>query len=72
MQKLFYYHFCVVVVTCHWFLTITSVGYESPYRARAAEPELSIQKFNFIFLSEQWHMNLYLWYFMVAWTECNL
>ena len=47
------------------------VRYESPCRARAAEPELSIQKFNFVFFSEQWHMNLYLWCYIVPWTECN-
>ena len=70
-QKLFYYHFCVVVVTCHWFLTISSVRYESPCCALAAEPELSIQKFNFILFSEQWHTNLYLWYFIVSSPELS-
>ena len=34
------------------------VGYESPCRARAAEPELPSQKFNFVFFSEQWRMNI--------------
>ena len=31
-------------------------------RARTAEPE---------FFSEQGHMNLYLWCYIVPWTECN-
>ena len=44
-------------------------GYESPCRARAAEPELPSQLFNFVFFSEQWHMNLYLCCYIVAWTE---
>ena len=47
------------------------VRYESPCRARAAEPELPSQKFNFEFFPEQWHMNLYLWCYIVASTECN-
>ena len=36
-----------------------------------AAPALPSLKFNFVFVSEQWHMNLYLWFYIVAWTECN-
>ena len=36
-----------------------------------AAPALPSQKFNFVVFSEQWHMNLYLWCYIVAWTEYN-
>ena len=36
-----------------------------------AAPALPSQKFNFVFFSKQWHMNLYLWCYIVDWTECN-
>ena len=48
-----------------YFIQDWMVGYESPCRVRAAEPELPI----LIFLC---HTNLYLWYFIVAWTERSL
>ena len=36
-----------------------------------AAPALLSQKFNLVFFPGQWHMNLYLWCYIVAWTECN-
>ena len=48
MQKLFYYHFCVVVVTCHWFCNQRILRFHRPGMKAPAEPELPIQKFNFV------------------------
>ena len=51
MRKLLYYHFRVGVVTCHWFCNKIILRFHRPGMKgpAAAEPELPIQKFNFVY-----------------------